>query len=274
MSDFDLAAYFGRIGYDGPAEPTRQVLAALHGLHPQAIPFENLDPFLSRPVLLDLASLQHKLLASGRGGYCFEQNLLFWEALRTIGFSVSGLAARVLWNRPPDAITKRGHMLLRIEFDGRIWLADVGFGGLTQTAPLLLEPGLEQETPHETFRVVETDGYFHMQANVSGEWRTLYRFDLQEQLPVDYAVTNYYLSTNPESHFVSGVVAARALPRGRLALLGNRLTTHHNDAPSERVEIADASALADVLGASFGITIPDLASFASRARQQIFEVKP
>ena len=100
--------------------------------------------------MLDIPSLQHKLLASGRGGYCFEQNLLFWEALEAPSVSppLSGLAARVLWNHPPDAITPRGHMLLRVELDGRIWLADVGFGGLTQTGPLLFEPGLEQQTPH------------------------------------------------------------------------------------------------------------------------------
>ena len=152
MPNFDLAAYLDRVGYRGPVAPTLEVLRALHRLHPAAIAFENLDPFLGRPVELDIESLQRKIVEGGRGGYCFEQNLLFMEALGAIGFPVSGLGARVLWRQPDDAITPRGHMLLRIELDGRIWVADVGFGGLTQTAPLLLEPGLEQQTPHETFR--------------------------------------------------------------------------------------------------------------------------
>src|SRR5690606_6183767 len=115
-------------------------LAAIHVAHPAAMPFENLDPFLGRAVALDLATLEAKLIHGRRGGYCYEQNLLLMQVLRALGFRVGGLAARVLWNRPKDALTPRTHMLLRIDLDGRTWLADVGFGGLTQTAPLLLEP--------------------------------------------------------------------------------------------------------------------------------------
>jgi N-hydroxyarylamine O-acetyltransferase len=273
MSDVDLAAYFERVGYDGQARPTLEVLRSLHRLHPQAIPFENLDPFLHRPVGLGLATLQQKLVGSRRGGYCFEHNQLFMEVLKALGFHVSGLAARVLWNQAEDAITPRGHMLLSVELDGRTWLADVGFGGLTQTAPLLLEPGLEQQTPHEVFRIVERDGHFRMQANAGGTWRTLYRFDLQEQFPVDYAVTNYFLSTNPASHFRSNLIAASALPGLRLALSNNRLSTHRIDGGSESLECADAEQLGALLQSRFGITIPDAAAFATIAHEKLFEVK-
>jgi N-hydroxyarylamine O-acetyltransferase len=274
MPALDEAAYFDRIGYQGPRSPTLDVLRALHRLHPQAIAFENLDPFLHRPVDLDIAALQRKLVSGGRGGYCFEHNLLFMEMLKAIGFDVSGLAARVLWNQPEDAVTARSHMLLRVELDGRIWLADVGFGGLTQTGPLLFVPGLEQQTPHEMFRVVEADGYFRMQASVGDTWRTLYRFDLQEQFPVDYAVSNYFLSTSPASHFRSSLIAARALPDRRLALQNNRLSTHHRDGRTKRVECADPAELAEILQSQFGVALPDTAAFAAIAQQKIFEVKP
>ena len=43
MERIDLDRYAARIGYGGGFAPTRAVLAALHRLHPQAIPFENLD---------------------------------------------------------------------------------------------------------------------------------------------------------------------------------------------------------------------------------------
>jgi N-hydroxyarylamine O-acetyltransferase len=274
MADFDLSAYFQRIGYDGPGVPTLAVLRALHLLHPQAIPFENLDPFLHRPVDLDPAAVQRKLVASRRGGYCFEQNLLFMEALKALGFSVSGLAARVLWGQPEDAITARGHMLLKVELDGQAWLADVGFGGLTQTAPLLFQLGREQATPHETFRIIETDGHFRTQANTGGEWRTLYRFDLQEQYPVDYSVSNYFLSTNPASHFRTNLIAARALPEGRLALANNRLSHYHADGRVERRDLADATELADIITTQFLIEIPDADAFSALAREKLFQEKP
>jgi N-hydroxyarylamine O-acetyltransferase len=270
MPDLDLAAYFDRIGYHGPTVPTLDVLRELHRLHPEAIPFENLDPFLNRPVDLDPGAIRRKLVECKRGGYCFEHNLLFMEVLATIGFRVSGLAARVLWNQPEDTITPRGHMLIRVELDGRTRIADVGFGGLTQTAPLLLEPGIEQQTPHELFRVVETDGYYRMQAHAGGAWRTLYRFDLQQQFPVDYAVSSYFLSTNPASHFRSSLICARALPGRRLALLNNRLTTHHAEGRTERLEFADPAELADALASQFGVNVPDRAAFVAAAGERLF----
>lgn len=274
VPDFDLSAYFHRLGHEGTRGMSLDVLQTLHRLHPQAIAFENLDPFLHRPVDLDIAAVQHKLVASRRGGYCFEQNLLFMEALKTLGFSVSGLAARVLWGQPEDAITARGHMLLRVELNGRTWLADVGFGGLTQTAPLLFEPGLEQQTPHETFRIVECDGHFRTQANTGGEWRTLYRFDLQEQYPVDYSVSNYFLSTSPTSHFRNNLIAARALPEGRLALANNRFSYYFTDGRVERRELTDAEELADLITTQFDIDIPEWDAFNAVAREKIFQEKP
>lgn len=270
MSDhsFDLEAYLARIGHAGSRDASVHTLKALHLLHPQAIPFDNIDPFLGRPVRLDVASLQDKILAGGRGGYCFEHNLLFMHALRGLGFKVGGLAARVLWGQPDDTITARGHMLLRVELDGRTYIADVGFGGLTLTAPLLLEPGLEQKTPHETFRIVEADDHFRLQALIGGDWRSLYRFDLQPQYEVDYSVTNYFLSTNPTSHFLSSVIAARAAPDRRYALRGNRLSIHCTGGRTEQREIATAAELADTLEGPLGIIIPDRAAFEARVREK------
>jgi N-hydroxyarylamine O-acetyltransferase len=274
MSDIDLAAYFHRIGYNGPRTATLDTLHSLHLLHPQAIAFENIDPFLHRPVELDLAALQGKLLGGDRGGYCFEQNILFMHVLRATGFTVSGLAGRVLWGRPEDSITPRSHMLLRIDLDGQTWLADVGFGGLTQTAPLLFEPGIEQRTPHESFRIVENGAYYRMQANTGGDWRTLYRFDLQEQFEVDYAITNYFLATNPSSHFRTGLIAARPFPGGRHSLANNRLTTHRLGDESVRRELTSAGEIIEALRTLFGITLADPAVFeAALRRENILEPK-
>lgn len=265
-ASFDLDAYCARIGYAGPREASVEALNALHLLHPQAIPFENLNPFLGLPVQLDIASLQAKLVDSRRGGYCFEHNLLFMRALDALGFSVTGLAARVLWGQPEDAITPRGHMLLRVELEGKTYLADAGFGALTQTGPLLLVPGLEQETPHEPFRIMETGDHFRMQASAGGEWRTLYRFDLQRQYEVDYTAANYFLSTSPDSHFRSSVAAARAVPGKRYALRNNRLSIHHTGSRSEQREIETAAELADTLETLFDMEIPDRAAFEAKVQ--------
>ena len=59
---FDLSRYFARIGYDGPATPTLDVLRRLHRLQPQAIPFENLDPLTGVRVALDVPAIVAKLV--------------------------------------------------------------------------------------------------------------------------------------------------------------------------------------------------------------------
>jgi N-hydroxyarylamine O-acetyltransferase len=94
-TDFDLAAYLRRIGLDARPPATAAGLAELHLAHATHIPFENLDVLLGRPIRLDPASLQRKLVGARRGGYCFEQNLLFAAALEVVGFRLTKLAARV-----------------------------------------------------------------------------------------------------------------------------------------------------------------------------------
>lgn len=257
--ELDIEAYFRRIGYSGPRTATLDTLKELQFRHPCAIPFENLSPFLGHAVELDRATLEAKILHNRRGGYCYEQNILVMHVLRELGFSVRGLAARVLWRQPDGPLTPRTHMLLCVELDSESWLVDVGFGGLTQTAPILLEPGLVQTTPHERFRVLDHDGYFHLQAEVSGQWRPLYCFDLSDQQHVDFEIANYYVATKPNSLFVAGLIAARAQPGGRCTLSGNRLTRHYLDRPSEEHEIDTSDELMDSIETVFDIAIPDRA---------------
>src|SRR3546814_16773672 len=81
----DVNAYLRRIGWHGATTADLTTLRALAIAHIAAIPFENLDPLLGMPVSLELPALEQKLVHAGRGGYCFEQNLLFAAALRPPG---------------------------------------------------------------------------------------------------------------------------------------------------------------------------------------------
>jgi N-hydroxyarylamine O-acetyltransferase len=254
----DLDAYLQRIGLHQPVAPDLQALRAITAAHVAAIPFENLDPFLGVSPALDIASVQRKLVHDHRGGYCFEQNRLLSDALRAIGFKVTDLAARVLWGQPEDAITARTHMLLRVEADGKSWLADCGFGGNTPTGPLQLVPDIEQATPHEPFRLIRRDDSdWRLQLFAADAWQTLYRFDLQPQFPADYRVSNYWTSTNPDSHFVTGISAARA-PAGRRLTLRNRQFTERTigDITTKR-NLATTAEICAVLQDEFLIRLPD-----------------
>ncbi|HEX5078072.1 MAG TPA: arylamine N-acetyltransferase [Geminicoccaceae bacterium] len=255
----DLDAYFRRIGHVGGREPTLATLAALHRRHAATIAFENLDPLLGRPVALDTASLERKLVRDGRGGYCYEQNLLFGDVLAALGFRVTGLAARVLWTyHPEDAITARSHQLLRVDLAEGAYVVDVGFGGQTLTAPLRLEPDVEQATPHEVFRLVAAGDGFKMQCRIGAAWRSLYRFDLQEVLRPDYEILNHYASTHPRSRFVNALIAARPASGRRYALADDRFAVHHLGGCTERRVLRTVGELRATLEGAFLLRLPDV----------------
>jgi N-hydroxyarylamine O-acetyltransferase len=254
---FDLDAYLARIGYAGERAPTLEVLSAVQLRHAETIAFENLNPLLGWDVRLDAASLQRKMVRGGRGGYCFEQNLLLRHALEALGFETTGLAARIMWDVPAGTVLPRGHMLLKVRVGGETYVADVGFGVLTPTAPLRLETGVEQPTPHEPFRLLEDGGEFVLEAKVRGVWKPLYRFDLQEQLLCDYEITNWYLSHHPASHFVNGLIAARPALGLRYALRDNVLAVHRTGGGTERRTLATVAELRAALEETFLLTLPD-----------------
>ncbi|GAA0688658.1 arylamine N-acetyltransferase [Dyella marensis] len=260
----DLPAYLRRIGFQGEAKPDAATLRALAVAHVAAIPFENLDPFLGIPVVLERRRLERKLVEFGRGGYCFEQNFVFREVLRAIGYAVQGLIARVLWQRDDDDVTAQSHMLLRIEIDGESWLADVGFGGMVLPGALRLVPLVEQASTHEPYRLLEQGGIWRMQALVRGVWQTLYRFDLQAKDDVDYVVANHYTSTFPESHFLHGLNVARTEAGRRLTLRGRDFAVHTLGGETVRRTLTDTEEILEVLEREFLLRVPQVTHLRAR----------
>ena len=271
---FDLDAYLDRIGFRQPRTPTLDTLEAVHALHPAAIPFENLNPLLGWPVALDIDSIQSKLITGGRGGWCFEQNTLFRHALEALGFSVTGLGARVIWNVPPgNPVGPRSHMALLVDLGGHHYIADVGFGGNVLTAPLRLEPNIAQSTPHEPHRLVPLENGFVLEASVSGEWKAFYRFTLESQFPSDYEVSNWFLCHHPSSFFLYTLMAARALPGVRYALRNNGLAIHRNGATEKRL-YSEAVALRACLENEFSLRLPDSSELDSALERAVQTPEP
>jgi len=220
----DVAAYCRRIGYAGELDPSTSTLRALHRAHVGAIPFENIDPLLGRPILLDPASLQAKLVTRRRGGYCFEQNLLFKDMLETMGFKVTGLAARVR-GAGTYSLRARSHMVLLVEAEGKTFFADVGFGGTGLLDPLPFVPDKIFELPIVNFRFNERGGLWVLQSSQLGaEWVDLYAFTLEPQERIDYEVANWYTSTFPTSVFRHSLTGQRVRPHERVVLRNRDLT--------------------------------------------------
>lgn len=265
----DIDAYFARIGWAGPVAADRATLDAIAAHHPAAIPFENLDPYLDRPVDLAPEALVAKLVHGGRGGYCFEQNGLLRHVLDGIGFAVTPLSGRVVWNMDPETVTARTHMVLRVDLAEGPVLIDCGFGSAVPTAALDLIPDVEQATPHEPFRFVRIGEEWRAQIRIGGDWRTTYRFDFSPQREIDYVVANWYTSTHPSSHFRHGLTLARPLAGCRIGLRGTEFATHLLGGTSERRAIADPAEIAAVIEDAFGIQIPDRAALLARLEHDL-----
>jgi N-hydroxyarylamine O-acetyltransferase len=264
MSDtlaFDLDAYLARIGYSGDRRPSLEALNALHLAHATAIPFENLDILLGRPIRLDIESLQAKLVRDRRGGYCFEHNLLFATALTALGFQVTRLAARVMLNA--ERVLPRTHMLLLVEIDGQRLLADVGFGAEGLLLPVPFVVGTPVARLDRVYEVDVQDDHYVLSLTDRSPPLALYRFSLEPQLLVDYEVASYFVSTNPNSIFTQLLLAQRIAPGLRHTLRNRELTIDDAGTVTTRA-VADDDELLDILASKFDLAFPAGTRFSYR----------
>jgi N-hydroxyarylamine O-acetyltransferase len=253
----DLDAYFARIGYDGPALATLATLRALAWLHPAAIPFETIDTRLGRPVSLEPAAVDAKLIHAGRGGYCFEQNTLLWRALKAIGFEVEILVGRPRWRRAPEEMPPRTHMALRVRLDGVDWLVDVGSPYCITTLPLRLDRGEPQRTFWEPMRLVPVGDELRLELLAGETWRAVCDFVREPQREADLVAPNWYVSTCPEHAFHRTLMVSRTTPGFRLTLVDNELgVRRRSGGPAERRRLT-ADEMLDVLGEDFGLSVED-----------------
>jgi N-hydroxyarylamine O-acetyltransferase len=255
MNQLDLAAYFARIGHTGSSQPTFDVLRELVARHLARIPFESLDPLLGVPVDLDPAALQDKLVRARRGGYCQEHNALFHDVLAAMGYSVEALGGRVVWafkgERAP--LTRR---LTLVELAEGSCIADVGFGGQSPPAPLRLGPGLEQATPHGTYRIGREGDVFELQFRVDDRWETMYEFTLAPHTRLDFEVANWFTSTHPRSLFTQNLIASRIVGDARVNLRNAELAIRRGDGRVEHRVLADADELGRVLEEVMDLELP------------------
>ena len=249
----DLPAYLKRIGYNGNLSLGSDLLDAVHLAHATHIPFENLDILLGRTIQVDLDSIQRKLVFGGRGGYCFEHNLLLAAALQELGFDVTMLAARVRIGS--DQVRARTHMLLMVDLGGEQLLADVGFGAKGFMKPLPFQPGRVFQRFHWAYRIVADDTAWVLQTRERDDWIDLYAFTLEPQYWVDYKVANHYVSTHPDSQFVRGIIVQLPGPEARYSLLNLEFTVERWSSLTSHT-LGDPMQLLQVLEETFGLDFP------------------
>lgn len=249
-----LADYLGRIGYDGPLNVDLETLTGVHRAHLLAVPYENIDVALRRPVTREPAAAFDKIVTRGRGGWCYELNGLLAWALEEIGFPVTRLAGGV--HRATigdDAIGN--HLVLRVDLD-RPHIADAGFGdGMLE--PIPLAEGAHTQNGF-TFRTEKLDAHwwrFHNHPHGSAP-----SFDFRDE-PADAALLDRQCQALQEdgSRFVANVIMQKHTPDGIAALRGRALRLISGSRVECR-EIENRTDYAAVLTQTFGLPTDDAAA--------------
>lgn len=252
----NLDNYLQRIAFTGAVRADLSTLSALLRAHVCAVPFENLDVQLGRPLTTAAEDAYEKIVGNGRGGWCYEQNGLFCWALSEIGFDVTRLAAAVMRHERGDASTGN-HLCIQVNVPGDStgYLVDVGFGG-SLFDPIKLKEAEYMQPPYRLGLKKLDDGFWRFwEDNGSGA----FSFDFLAEAGDESALSkkSEFLQTDPSSGFVQNLVAQLRTPSQHMSLRGRVLTTVASDRNESRT-LNSADELVSVLGDEFNLHVPEI----------------
>jgi len=259
-----LQSYFDRIGYRGDARPDLLSLRDILQAHARSVPFENLDVQLGRPLTTDVKHCYAKIVARGRGGWCYEQNGLFGWALTEMGFDVTRVAAAVMrQERGDDSAANHLCLLVRSPDLPQTYLADVGFGGSMYEPIELVEAEYSQAPFRVGLRQLE-DGHWRFWEN-PGDGEFNYDFVPEAASEDALAAKCEVLQSNPDSGFVLNLVAQLRGPDRHTSLRGRVLSIATADGTTTRT-LASAVELVATLADVFHLHLPQAADLWPRVK--------
>ncbi|RDW76001.1 hypothetical protein BP5796_06822 [Coleophoma crateriformis] len=199
-----------------------------------SVPFENLELHYSshHTISLDPQHLFHKIVErnAGRGGYCMENSCFFGTILRSLGYDIVSIGAKVNEAVQPIAASKNwkgpkfdgwNHMLNIVYIDGKRYVLDVGFGSSGPTFPLpLVENEISVNVGSQEMRLIydtipdftksDRKLWQYQHRNTSDQpWAPTYAFSELEFTPSDFMVMNHFTSTHRSSWFTTMMVCVK-----------------------------------------------------------------
>ncbi|HEY6741886.1 MAG TPA: arylamine N-acetyltransferase [Lapillicoccus sp.] len=232
----DLDAYLSRVG-EPAAAPSRPALDAIHEAHVRTFTFDNIDVILDQHPGVRLDAVQEKFLGRGRGGYCFEHNVVFAAVLERLGYDVERRLGRV-----GDPSAPRTHCVLVVTVDGERVLADPGFG-MSLLRPISLTNGTEDDYGGWRYRLRQVTlgaGWgWALERWRDEHWEAMHLHDELPVHPLDYVVGHHFTSTYPSIHFRQMLMLTRHLPDRHVAVTHETVTVRRPGRPTEHRELRD-----------------------------------
>jgi arylamine N-acetyltransferase len=255
----DVTGYLRRLGVEHPGTPSVAGLTMLHRAQVERVAYTTVDIQRGRPPSIDPEECAARLVATGRGGYCFHLNGAFSALLGALGFAVRRHRGGV-WHSPdqvplepyPNHLALTVHDLPTTANPGGAWLIDAGLGDALWE-PMALRSGSVEQGGFQ-YRVSPSPilaGGWRFQHDPRGSFAGM-DFAPDVAAPDAFAVAHADLSTSPTSGFVTSLVAQRRHAKGYEKLVSLSLmrttvagtTTQSLTGPDElRAVLADEFAL-------------------------------
>ncbi len=268
MKDFEIDSYLARIQLND-CNNGLEDLITLQQYHMQHIPFENLDVVAGRAIDLDYEHLFNKIISSKRGGYCFELNLLYSKLLKALGFSPIPILGRV-WLRDPEKTPPRNHLAHLVTLENELFITDVGFGGVTTRVPLPINSTSDVNDRDGFVRIVPFENHQYMlQRKIGHTWVNQYSFENVKISEEDIQIANYYMSTNPKSHFYHNNFIGKFTKNGRIGLFNTQMSTRQGLDIVEKKEIPYGEEWIETLKNDFNL----MANFSEKELERLFGKK-
>lgn len=219
-----LDGFLVHIGYEGPRDPTVEVLDAVLLATLRSVPFANTDVFERRLVpSLVVGDIYRKVVVERRGGYCFELNALLQAALEAMGFDCHAVACRVLFD---DVLLR--HRAMVVAVDGTRRLVDAGLAGPIPTRSLALEEGVVQTTSNGDF-AFERDGDLWVVVKQGDAPLRTIAFEDRPVPAHDFVSLNFYCSKSDNCKMTEMYVYSLFTEDGYISLFGDEFTEKVGD---------------------------------------------
>ncbi|MBU1642265.1 arylamine N-acetyltransferase [bacterium] len=229
-----------------------QLLEEIQKKHLETFSFNNIAVLLKQPISLEIEDIIDKIVIKNLGGYCFEHNKLLHDVLRSLGFNVRILIARVINNQDID--TPRTHRITLLEWQDSKYLVDVGFGALCPNTPLKIN---DIDDGSQKYRIIQNkDNDYQLEVSAQKSYFSLYKFNLARYTQSDCVMGNFYSSNYPNAVFVNNLVIALQRQDKTLSLRNN---TYHRigEDSTEIIDITNHMQLHSIINDDFNIPITE-----------------
>ena len=258
----NLDNYLNRINYHQIPQINIDTLKELHRKHFFAVPFENLDISLKKPLNVDVNSLYKKVVIEKRGGFCYELNFLFYHLLKQIGFDCQIISARMYEKR--DTLgAECDHLAILVKLEEN-WLIDVGYGNLFSEPMKICRHNRDdsanfyedRSSVYKMSRVNELN-YILSESRRNYKFEKIYMFDTTSRKIEEFNEQIRFKQYSKESYFVKNRICTVPTKKGRITLFNNKFIKTTFNKKEERT-IQNDREFYQILRREFDITIASI----------------